>query len=438
MSAFLLLALLLAPPPTHAPGSVSRASTASSKSKPSKTGPYVLPPQLRVKARLYSRAQYTVYFGSVALSLAVFSILWLSGIGLPLRNLAERASRKLFVQSAIVVVVLVAIASVVQFPLDFYSGFILEHRFGLSTQTFSFWLSDWGKTLGLTLVLIIPIVWAFYRLARRFPKTWWIVLWLALIPPALAVIYAGPYVVEPLFYHFTPLQKTHPALTARIEQMLRHAGVNIPRSKIYESNASARTRAINAYVSGVGPSKHVVVWDTALSNLTPDELLLVLAHETGHYMLHHIIKEFAADEAVALALLLLAFAVLDAAGRRKRTSVIFRELTDLASLPWVMLVAIALSFVSSPVYCAISRHYEHQADQYALELAFGVVPDPNAAMASAFEVLGARDLSDPNPNPFIVFWLFTHPPLALRIRFAERYKPWAAGRPMRFVRGPRG
>lgn len=353
-----------------------------------------------------------------------------------LRNLAARASGRLFVQSAIAVSVLVAIASAIQFPLDYYAGYALDHQFSLSTEAFSSWLGDWGKSFGLTLILLIPVAWGFYWLARRFSKTWWIILWLALVPPSAAVVFVSPYVIEPLFYRFTPLQKTHPTLTGRIEAMLHHAGLNIPKRRIYESNASAKTLAVNAYVSGLGPSQHVVVWDTTLRNMTPDEVLLVLAHETGHYVLHHVIKEFVADEAVALGLFFVAFAVLHATVKRKRGAGGVSSLGDLASLPLVMLVAVALSFLSSPAYCAISRHYEHQADRYALELAYGVVPNPNAAMVRAFEVLGARDLSDPHPNPLVVFWLFTHPPLAERIQFARHYRPWATGKPMRLVHAP--
>jgi len=258
-------------------------------------------------------------------------------------------------------------------------------------------------------------------------------------------------VVEPLFYRFTPLEKTQPALTDRIEKMLGHAGLTIARSRIYEMNASAKTRLVNAYVSGLGSSKRVVVWDTTLQKLNSDETLLVLGHEAGHYVLHHIPKEFALDETLFLLLFYVGFVVLNRivgreVGARHGVPVPARRgvpvrgvegVGDLASLPIVLLVLTVLVFVASPALNGISRHYEHQADQFGLEVAYGIVADPNTADVQSFQTLGEEDLEDPDPNPFVRFWLYTHPPLEERIRFAASYRPWAEGKPFEFVPTPR-
>ncbi|MGH9343759.1 MAG: M48 family metalloprotease, partial [Terriglobia bacterium] len=224
-----------------------------------------------------------------------------------------------------------------------------------------------------------------------------------------------------------------PVLTGRIEAMLRRAGVRIPPSRIFEMNASSKTRALNAYVSGVGASKRVVVWDTTLKEMTPDETLVVLGHEVGHYVLHHAIKEFALDEIAALAAFFVGFWVVGSAVRRWGAQTGIESVDDLASFPLLMLVLTLATFLLSPLYCGVSRHYEHQADQYGLELSYGVVPDPNAAMVRSFEILGKDDLADPSPNAFIKFWLFTHPPLAERIRFARSYHPRTEGKPMELL-----
>jgi STE24 endopeptidase len=397
------------------------------------SGPYARSPKLRQKAIRYSRTQYALYFAGVALSLAVFGFLWLAKVGPWLRRLAARASDRLLVQCLIFIPIFWIIVSVAGFPLDFYGGFTVERRFGLSAETFRLWLGDWGKTLGLTILAMILVVWLFYRIVWRSPKRWWLFFWLALIPPTVLIMFIEPYVVEPLYFKFTPLEQTDPALCARIERMLHHARLNIPESRIYEMNASAKTRALNAYVSGIGRSAHVVIWDTTLHSLTPDEMLSVLAHETGHYVLHHVLKEFTLDELIALGWSFIAFLVLTAAVKSKGRDTEVEGLGDLASLPLVMLVFTAIMFLASPMICAVSRHYEHQADQYGLELTHGIVPDSNASMVASFQILGADDLSDPHPNRFIEFWLFTHPPLEDRISFARRYRPWAEGKPMRFV-----
>src|SRR5208283_5280944 len=156
----------------------------------------------------------------------------------------------------------------------------------------------------------------------------WLYFWLASIPITLAFILIEPYVVEPLFYRFTPLEKTQPALTDRIEKMLGHAGLSIPRSRIYEMNASAKTRLVNAYVSGLGSSKRVVVWDTTLQKLNSDETLLVLGHEAGHYVLHHIPKEFALDEMLFLVLFYVGFVVINAIVKRDNATICHSERSE--------------------------------------------------------------------------------------------------------------
>jgi len=433
---------------------------------------YVLTPEKRGKAIAYSRAQYLLYFAGVALSLAIYAFFWRIGFAVLLREWVQRVSARRFVQCVLFAPLFLAAVRVLEFPLDYYWGFTLEHRYGLSAQGFGSWMADWAKDLGLTAVMGIILVWVFYWLVRRSPRRWWLYFWLASIPITLAFILIEPYVVEPLFYRFTPLEKTQPALTDRIEKMLGHAGLSIPRSRIYEMNASAKTRLVNAYVSGLDSSKRVVVWDTTLEKLNSDQTLMVLGHEAGHYVLHHIPKEFALDEMLFLVLFYAGFLVVNrivvtschsdpaVAGEESRSDYELRSrgveesrveklltprpstldfstgvegLGDLASLPIVLLVLTVLVSVASPALNGISRHYEHQADQFGLEVAYGVVADPNSADVQSFQIMGAEDLEDPDPNPFIRFWLYTHPPLEERIRFAATYRPWAEGKPLEFV-----
>jgi Zn-dependent protease with chaperone function len=249
----------------------------------------------------------------------------------------------------------------------------------------------------------------------------------------LGLILIEPYAIEPLYYKFIPLQQKQPVLVERIEAMLKHASLSIPPQRIFESNASSRTNAVDAYVSGLGSSKRVVVWDTTLKKMTPDELLLVLGHETGHYVLHHIPKEFALDEGVALVFFYLGFLAVNRLVERFGARSGIEGVGDLASLPLVLAVLTMMVLLSDPLVNAISRHYEHQADQFGLEVAYGVVPDPNAAEMQSLQILGQEDLSDPDPSPFIRFWLYTHPPLGDRIRFAAVYRPWAEGKPMELL-----
>lgn len=435
---FLSLALVLGGPPARAGAQTLRGTEPHAAAHPEPVPQhYTLTPERRAKAIAYSRAQYVVYFAGVALSAAIYFVFWFCRFGVALRNLARRASSRLFAQSLVFAPLFAISVAVLLLPLDFYADFVLDRRFGLSTESFVVWLGDWGKTLALTVLAAITLMWIFYKVVRRSPRRWWLYFWLATIPLELLVMFVEPYVIEPLYFKYTPLAQTQPALTARIEQMLDHAGLHIPESRIFEMNASSKTRTLNAYVSGIGASKQVVVWDTTIRALGPDETLLVLGHEMGHYVLHHIPKEFALDEMVLLVLSFIGFRAVVRLVKRTGPRTGLEDMGDLASLPAVMLVFTVLAFIATPLFNGVSRHYEHQADQYGLEVAYGVVADPNAASARSFQALGDLDLSDPEPSPFIRFWLYTHPPIEERIRFSLDYKPWARGKPMEFVRRAR-
>ncbi|HKT10684.1 MAG TPA: M48 family metallopeptidase [Terriglobia bacterium] len=415
-------------PPQTAPSSAQRKAEA-----PPVPQKYQLSPKKKAEARAYSHTQYTLYFAGVALVLLIYFVLWRGKVAVAFRNWARRASPRNFVQCLVFVPLFFLAVRLLLFPFDYYADFVVEHRFGLMTQSFASWMADWGKSLVLFIVVGTLLVWIFYWVVRRSPRRWWLYFWAVTVPITLFIMFVEPFVVEPLFYRFTPLDATRPALVTRIEEMLHHAGLQIPRSRILVMDASSKTNTLNAYVSGLGASKRVVVWDTTLKKMTDDETLVVLGHETGHYVLHHIVKEFVLIELVALVFIALGFIAVKKLIRRYGDRTGIEEEGDLASLPVMLLVLTVLTFFSSPLVSGVSRHYEHQADQFALEVTYRVLPDPNTAEAQAFQILGEQDLSDPDPNPFIVFWLYSHPPLDQRIQFALKYKPWAEGKPLQFV-----
>jgi len=419
------------PPTPQGPPAAISAPQAQTLSQP--PAAYTLTPGRRAQAIAYSHSLYILYFLGTLVALGIYLLLWRVRYAVTLRGWAYRISRWHFVQCLIFVPFFAATVTLLNFPLDYYSGFVLEHRFGLSTQGFASWLGDWGKGLAIIAVAGVIVTWVFYTVVRRSPRRWWFYFWLATIPLVLGFILIEPYAIEPLFYKFTPLEQTQPALVERIGNMLKHAGLAIPPARIFEVDASSRTNAVDAYVSGLGASKRVVVWDTTLRKMGPDELLLVLGHETGHYVLYHIPKEFALDEAVALLFFFIGFFAVRWLVEKVGRPYGIEGMGDLASLPLVLVVLTVLVFLSAPIVNGISRHYEHQADQFGLEVAYGVVADPNAAEIRSLQILGKEDLADPSPSPFIKFWLYTHPPLDERIRFAAAYMPWAQGKGMELL-----
>ncbi len=419
------------------PQSAGAPETRAQASVPRSPDHYTLSPEKRAKAIAYSRAQYSLYFAGVALSLAIYGLLARAKFTRVVRNWTRQISPRLFVQCLVFVPLFVAAVRLLESPLEYYWGFVLEHRYGLSTQTLVSWLSDWLKSLAVTAVLASFLAWVLYLTVRRSPRRWWFYFWLASLPMALALILLHPLVIDPLFFRFTPLERTQPAVAARIRTMLEHAGLEIPSPRIFEMNASRKTKVINAYVTGIGASKRVVVWDNAIRKLDSDAVLLVLGHETGHYVLDHIPKGFVLTEVGALAGLYLGSFLVCGIVRRLGPGTGIEGVSDLASLPAMLFVLNCIWFLASPIYCAGSRYLEHQADQFALEVAYGVVRDPNAAEARSLQILGEEDLADPEPGRFVKFWLYTHPPLDERMRFALNYKPWAEGKPMQLVRSAR-
>jgi STE24 endopeptidase len=421
--------------PSIAPARATPRASTVRPTAPAAASPraYTLTPQRRAQAIAYSRTLYILYFVGILISIGIYFLFWRARLSVVFRDWATKTSRHLSIQCLIFVPLFVAATAFLKFPLHYYAGFVVEHRFGLATQGFASWLSDWGKGLAIEAALGTIVVWIFYFVVRHSPRRWWLFFWLASIPLVLGLILIEPYAIDPLFYKFTPLEKSRALLTGRIESMLDHAGLAIPPQRIFEMDASSRTKAVDAYVTGLGSSKRVVVWDTTLTAMESNEVLLVLGHEIGHYVLHHIPKEFILDEAVALLFFFLGFLAANRLVERAGPCVGIEGVGDLASLPLVLVVLIGMVFLSAPLVNGISRHYEHQADQFALEVAYGVVPDPNAAEVQALQILGEQDLADPEPSPFIKFWLYTHPPLADRIRFAAAYKPWSEGKALLLV-----
>jgi STE24 endopeptidase len=378
---------------------------------------YSLPPDQLQRAIDYAHAGYRLHFGSEVLSIAILAAIVVTGLGAKFRDWAEAVSKRRFVQALVFIPLLLIFNDVLYLPANIY-GQHLELKFDQSIQSWPSWLWDWTKTELIELACAVPLALLLYAVIRRSPRRWWLYFWLASLPLIVGVMYLEPMVIEPMFYRFEPLAATQPALVNQLEALVGRAGLSIPPSRMFEMRASEKLNSLNAYVSGFGGSKRVVVWDTTLQKLTTPETLFVFGHEMGHYVLNHIRNS----------LLLLAVALLAVfwAG-----SHIVRRLVpdvgDWTSLPVMLLLVAIVSAISEPVVNTYSRWQEHQADLYGLELTHGTVPAE--AAAHSFQVMGEIGLDEPNPNPFIVFWFFTHPSISSRVSFAQSYNPWTTGNP---------
>ena len=421
---------ILAQPAAMTP--VPGTPTAASATAASSPSAYTLTPEKRKQAIAYARARYRLHFAGFAWGCLVLLAIIALRLGPRFRDLAESASRRRFGQAAVFVPLLFVTEGVLELPTS-ACGHYLARFYGQSVQGWGSWLWDQAKGLLVGLVIAIPLVWLLYAILRRSPRRWWLWFWLALLPILVFLIFLTPLAIDPLFFRFDPLAPAHPELAREIGRVAARAGEPIPPERMFVMDASTKYTGINAYVTGLGASKRVVVWDTTIAKATIPQTLFVFGHEMGHYVLHHVPRTIAFLWALLFVLLALGAWILgrvfEAPGRWG-----IRGLSDWASLPVLVLGLTIAGELATPIVGTYSRAQEHEADVFGLEAIHGLVPDSPRAAAGAFQLLGEVNLSDPDPSPFITFWLYDHPPLADRLRFAAEYDPWGKGEPPKYVR----
>jgi STE24 endopeptidase len=433
---FFLAAGLLSAPPSRAQQPQAPATAPSPAATPPSTGKvegYTLTPGQEAQAIGYAHARHELYFLDVAYGLLLLVLMLQLRVAPAYRDWAIAWTESDFGQIVIFTPLVLLTIDVLSLPTA-----IWEHRLALqyqqSIQGWGSWLTDWAKGEGVEMAIGILMVWVLFAVIRKSPRKWWFYFWLAAVPLIILGAVIEPLVVEPLFFKFSPLANTQPRLASKIEQMTIRAGVDIPQSRILEMAASAKLKELNAYVSGLGASKRVVVWDTTIQRMGEDEILFVTGHEMGHYVLGHVRDGILFACAVLLFFLNLAYRLLHWMLARWGETWAIRGPDDLASLPVLILLLTVFGFLFTPISNVYSRHLEHQADQYGLEVIHGLVPDAPVVAAHAFQILGEVDLEEPNPSTAVKFWFYNHPPLDERMRFAQTYDPWSQGRAPEFVK----
>jgi STE24 endopeptidase len=442
----LSILICLAAPALAATQSQAASSLANSTSQPTPAAApqqpappqqevkaYTLPPDKYQEAIAYSRARYRLHFVSFMYGAIVLLLVLHWRLAPKYRDWAERVSRRGFLQAVIYTPLLLLTLGVFALPADIYSQW-LERKYGISVQSWGSWAWDWTKGELIGFVIGIILVWILYAVIRRSERRWWFYFWLASLPILLFIFFISPVVIDPLFFKFEPLEQKQPALVAALEQVVHRGGMNIPPKRMFLMKASEKTNALNAYVTGFGASKRVVVLDTTIDKMDTTEVLFVFGHEMGHYVLGHIWKGLTFFAGLLFVLLYLGYRCIHWTLARWGAGWAIRGLDDWASLPALLLLLSIFSFLAEPVANTFSRHIEHQADVYGLEVTHGIFPNPSQTAARAFQILGEVDLSDPHPSEFIRIWLYSHPPIAERVAFALSYDPWSKGQSPEFVK----
>ncbi len=369
-----------------------------------------LDPGKQEQAKEYARIRRRLMLGDLALA-GVFASIWLAtGWSIDLRNNLLSLTTNEWLVVAGFVFVFGGIYFVIDLPLGYYSGFILPHRYDLSTQSLKGWVGDQVKGLLVGGVLGLVVIEIVFFVLRISPGLWW--LWAGLILLFFNIILANlaPVLLMPLFFKFVPLEEEHADLVMRLINLTDQAGTRV--RGVYKFDMSRRTKAANAAIAGLGNTRRIILGDTLINEFTSDEIETVLAHELGHQVYRDIPVGILVDSVITLGGLYLASLVLE-------WGVVvfgFESISDVAAMPLLALVVGVYGLVTMPLGNAYSRQRERRADEYALKLT-GKGP----AYASALTRLANQNLADADPEAWVEILLYSHPALNKRIAMAEDY-----------------
>jgi Zn-dependent protease with chaperone function len=378
-------------------------------------------PEPSEKAVSYHRSGNILWMVGLVWSMVVpVAFLW-TGVSARIRDVAQRIGRRRFFVIGLYFVIFSLIGFVLDLPLVYYAGYVREHAYGLSNQTFAKWFGDAVKGLFVGICFGVAFLWVPFALVRRSPHRWWLYIGLLTIPFLLFVMLISPIWIDPLFNKFGPMKDK--ALEAKILELADRAGIQ--GSRVFEVAKSEDTKALNAYVTGFGDTKRIVLWDTAIAALDERELLVVMGHEMGHYVLGHVWRIVLFFSLLIMATL---YAIYRTAGwviGRNRSRFGFGDLSDVAALPLILLLFNTYLFLISPVMMAFLRYHEHEADRFGLE-----ITRDNHAAATAFVKLQQENLAVPRPGWLYTTWRASHPVLGDRIDFSNDYRPWELNQPL--------
>jgi len=363
--------------------------------------------QLR-QAALYAGAKTRL--GNISLLLDGFIIILLVVFGIfGLLDSSLAGVENPYLRAASFFAFLLAAQQVLETPLDYYSTFVVEERFGFNKTTLKVFWADWIKNLILSLVLAVPLILAFLWFLSSF-KLWWFYSWIFFMVYSLTLTVAYPRLIAPLFNKFSPLSPG--SLADEIAKLIDRCGFSLREVRVMD--ASRRSAHSNAYFTGFGKAKRIVLFDTLLASLKEEEMVSVLAHELGHSQKRHVLKSFFIIQILALA----GFFLLDFS---MGLDFIYSGL-GLNKNPWSALLAFSLvlpliTFWMAPLFAWRSRRNEFEADAFAVE-AVGT----EGPLSTALITLGKENLSSPEPHPLYVAWHYSHPPIGERIRRMKKNK----------------
>jgi STE24 endopeptidase len=359
---------------------------------------------------LAKSASYTLEQSRVALVHSIYdSAILLSFLFTPLFPLYDAWIRSLtpsFVLRGILFVLLLSLVEgVLDIPFSLYSTFRLEKRYGFNTTTFSLWFTDLLKSTALSALLMVVLVSSALLIVKHSPALWWLWVWLFFALFSITMIYLSPYLIEPLFSKFEPLLDAE--LAEEIKELLGKGGIQV--KGVLQMDASRRSLHSNAYFTGIGRVKRIVLYDTLLKQMERAELLAILAHEGGHWKKGHIWKTLLLTESLALVVIWAVYRLIGWGGLPMLFGM--PQGSFPAQIVMVGFLASIVSFLCTPLFSWLSRRNEWQADRFAAELTG--TPE---ALGQALIKLSRDNLANLHPHPWYAAFYYSHPPVVERVR----------------------
>lgn len=365
-------------------------------------------PERQKQAREQARIRHRLF--ALDLILTGLALVVVMGLGLNvwLKGVVQLVTRDVWLATFLYFVVALGAYQLTFFPLSYYSGYVLPHRYGLATQSLRDWLKDALKGAALSIVLGGLVIEVIYALLRMAPDTWW--LWASGFMILFSIVLANlaPVLIFPIFYKFKPLEDTE--LVGRLTELAARARTRV--RGVYTMMLSEKTTAANAALMGLGNTRRIVLGDTLYRNYTHDEIETILAHELGHQVHHDIGWGLIVQSAITL----VGFYIADVFLRWSVAQLHYEGIADLAAFPLFGLAVGAFGFITMPLGNAYSRWREALADDYALQATHNA-----PAFVGAMEKLANQNLSELEPEPWVEFLLYDHPPIGKRIKRGEQF-----------------
>lgn len=359
-----------------------------------------------IRAKIYSRQKYTLAIIEVLFTAILLIFFQFLGCSHLLAGTIKKAVINNYIGLAIYILTIILAYSLLSLPLSLYRSFFLEHKFNLSRQSLKDWLGDFLKSLVVSCIIFVILIEVFYFILNKFPDIWWLLVAAFWIFFSIILAKLTPVVIIPLFFKYKALADEN--LKARIIKLAGDMKVKI--LDVFEINYSIKTTKANAAFVGIGKTKRVILADTLKDKYSHDEIEVILAHEFAHYRLRHLLKLILLNSFFTFILLYLIF---------KSSGYILREfnlgaLNDIANLPLILLYGIIFNTLAEPLGNWLSRKFEKEADRLSLEFT-----GKNTAFISMMQKLAEQNLADVNPNKWIKWFFFDHPPISERIAMAR-------------------